>query len=153
MVSLVVLIGLAACSNDNNKFDTTQPNEDELNFSPEESEDESNDNIDENELPAEGETEESEADENEVEHSEDSNDEESNIPEEIMDFEESTTLTEHVQLDDLTTHIQTDNQNTRVIIFSGDQGKQYKSVFVKRQNRLKIINLDTDAQIFNEIIK
>lgn len=152
MVSLVILIGLTACSNNNNKFVTKQPDEDELNFKNDEMEDEEPEDIDENELPEVGESTEGNGDqEDEVDQSEESKGKD--IPNEMMEFEESIVVTDQIGIDQLTTNVQTDNQNNRVIIFSDqEKKKRYKSIFIKRQNRLKIINLDDDVQVFNEVI-
>src|SRR5699024_7444385 len=57
-------------------------------------------------------------------------------------------------IDSYPARVETHNPNTRVILFGEDNGqKDYKSIFVKRENRLKIIDLKKDNQIYNDIIK
>lgn len=50
---------------------------------------------------------------------------------------------------DYDAHLVTDNTNTRVILFSEGEEQVYKSVFIKRDNRLKIIDLQKDQLIIN----
>ncbi|WP_342576161.1 hypothetical protein MHH37_10055 [Solibacillus sp. FSL K6-1781] len=45
------------------------------------------------------------------------------------------------------------NEETRILHFLNAQGElQYKAVFVKETNRLKIINTKGDGNIFNQVI-
>ncbi|MUK90819.1 hypothetical protein GMD78_20935 [Ornithinibacillus sp. L9] len=47
----------------------------------------------------------------------------------------------------------TDNNGKRVLLILDDNGeKEYKTIFIKDTNCLKIIDLD-DGEIYNEIIK
>lgn len=49
--------------------------------------------------------------------------------------------------------LETDNANKRVLFFSTDKGqKRYKSIFIKRTERLKIIDLSDDNMLYNQEI-
>ena len=154
IVSFAVLIGMVACSNnDNNESNKDNQNEvNEQNVEPEVEEEapENNGNT-EDEQSSDNEADGDNAEDVEnVEDDQDGN----NIPENIADFEETATLIEQIDIDNMNAQIETDNQNNRVIIFSEEsKTKKYKSIFIKKQNRLKIISLDNDGQIFNEIIE
>ncbi|WP_182200252.1 hypothetical protein [Paraliobacillus salinarum] len=88
---------------------------------------------------------ESDDDENESEENESATD--------VDDFIEFDILEEQVNADDDSARIVEDNPHKRVMFVSSeDSHKQYKSIFVKDTNRLKIIDLQ-GGQIFNEIIK
>lgn len=71
----------------------------------------------------------------------------------IKSFPEFNIIAEHIDLDAYSGTVQTDNRGNRVITFADANGhKKYKSIFVKRDNRLKIVHFDDDGLIFNEII-
>ena len=57
-------------------------------------------------------------------------------------------------LGSLTPTIETDNPNTRVILYANAAGqKGYKSIYVKRNNRLKIIKINGNGPpLFNGAI-
>lgn len=150
-ISIAFLLGVVACSDDSNKFTMQETNESELHYENDDVGNENNPGIDDNE----SEGNEGKADGNSVNEYEEDHEstKESLIPEEIKDFDESITLIKQLDIEQVTADVQTDNQNNRVIILSDDQHKKrYKSIFVKRQNRLKIIDLVDDVQIFNEVL-
>lgn len=79
--------------------------------------------------------------------------EESENNDALTEFPEHDVLAEHIDLAVYTSEIETDNQGTRVILFENADGhKEFKSVFVKNDNRLKIIKLDDDGLLYNAII-
>ena len=57
-------------------------------------------------------------------------------------------------LDSLTPEIETDNPNTRVILYADADGRKvYKSIYVKRNNRLKVIDLNGGGPpLYNDTI-
>lgn len=71
-----------------------------------------------------------------------------------------TNYTEYVTIDkqienikDYQAKVVANNPNKRIILFSDDNNvEQYKSIFIKDTNRLKIIELD-NGQVFNNVIK
>lgn len=72
---------------------------------------------------------------------------------ELADFPEYKILVDEIGADTLEAKIETDNPNKRVILYADDSGKnQYKSIFIKKKNRLKIIHFDNNGEIFNEVI-
>ncbi|GBD66518.1 hypothetical protein KV134_08010 [Tetragenococcus halophilus] len=98
-------------------------------------------------------TEETEAASTEEETAETSTDESQNSDAEndVADFEEGDILQDTIDLEGLTMETATDNPNKRVLLFSNDEGqKEYKSVFIKRTNRLKIIDTANDDLLLNE---
>lgn len=71
----------------------------------------------------------------------------------IKDLPEYNKVAEHIDLETHSGKIQTDNRGNRVIIYSDENGhKKYKSIFIKNDNRLKIVHFDNDELIFNERI-
>ncbi|GAA3016943.1 hypothetical protein [Tetragenococcus solitarius] len=69
----------------------------------------------------------------------------------VVDFEEGDALQDTIDLEGLTMETATDNPNKRVLLFSNDEGqKEYKSVFIKQKNRLKIIDIKNDDLLLNE---
>lgn len=47
----------------------------------------------------------------------------------------------------------TDNEGKRILLLLDDEGtEQYKSIFIKKTKRLKIIDLANDREIFNDLI-
>lgn len=72
----------------------------------------------------------------------------------LKDLPEFNVLADTIDLGVYHGMIETDNQGTRIILFGIEQNhKEYKSIFVKNDNRLKIIKLDNDGLIYNEILK
>src|SRR5690625_1931234 len=130
LFSISIIVGLAACSNDDTAEDTTS---------------------EDNETP---EVEEQEEQETDVESDEimDEDTEEQNP--EMDDYEEASKIEEKVDLDGLGVEVETDNDNNRVLLFL-DEGKEvYKTIYIKRDHRLKIIDIiDNEGQIYNDTIK
>ncbi|WP_153730844.1 hypothetical protein [Sporosarcina obsidiansis] len=68
---------------------------------------------------------------------------------ELSAFEEFAILAENIPLDELTSHIETDNPGKRIILFENESGKKvYKSIFVKHDQYLKVIDLEADQLLF-----
>ncbi|AXH99617.1 hypothetical protein DV702_07545 [Sporosarcina sp. PTS2304] len=68
---------------------------------------------------------------------------------ELSTYEESAVLAEHIPVDTLKSHVETDNPGTRVILFEDESGKKvYKSVFVKHDQHVKIIDLNDDILVY-----
>ncbi|KAA0965306.1 hypothetical protein FQ087_03075 [Sporosarcina sp. ANT_H38] len=71
----------------------------------------------------------------------------------LTDLPEYAILSEKINLDTHKAIIETDNRGNRIILFENDNGiKAFKSIFVKNDNRLKIIKLDDDGLIYNDIL-
>jgi len=79
---------------------------------------------------------------------------ESSEEDNVADLEEGEELQDTIDdLDNLNVETATDNPNKRVLLFSNDEGeKQYKSVFIKQKNRLKIIDINNDDLLMNQEI-
>lgn len=72
----------------------------------------------------------------------------------IKDFPEFDVLTENIDLTVYKGVVETDNKGTRVILFEDEKGhKEYKSIFIKHDNRLKIVQFKDDGLLYNEIVK
>ncbi|AVR00317.1 hypothetical protein OBCHQ24_15325 [Oceanobacillus iheyensis] len=73
--------------------------------------------------------------------------------EDIDDLLEYDTLDNVAVADNFNSQIVGDNPHKRIILLKDDNGQpQFKSIFVKDTNRLKIINLH-EGLVFNRIIK
>lgn len=71
----------------------------------------------------------------------------------IYKYEELKKVSEIINLEEYNTNIQSDNEGTRVIIFEKDGRKMYKSIFVKENRHLKLINLELNEKpLINETI-
>ncbi|CUB12379.1 hypothetical protein BN2127_JRS1_04166 [Bacillus cereus] len=82
-----------------------------------------------------------------------------NNSQESVNHEEWTSLPEYNKIveqlgnGDYTFQMVTDNRGERILhILDKDGRKQYKSIFIKNTNRLKIIKINGGGLIFNEII-
>lgn len=66
-----------------------------------------------------------------------------------LSYEESAVLAQQIPLNELTERVQTDNPGKRVILFENSSGeKVYKSIFVKHDQFLKIIDLKSDRLLY-----
>lgn len=71
---------------------------------------------------------------------------------ELTEIEEYEILKEKIDLNKFTPVVKQDNNYKRIILFKNEQGKEsYKSIYIKKDNRLKIIEFN-NGQIFNEKI-
>ncbi|MFB6800777.1 hypothetical protein ACFCVU_06110 [Peribacillus butanolivorans] len=77
----------------------------------------------------------------------------------IEDHEKWSSLPEYGQIikqignEDYNFNKETDNDNKRVLLIDLKGEKQYKTIFVKNTNRLKIVKINDGGEIFNEVIK
>ncbi len=72
----------------------------------------------------------------------------------LKDFPEFDALVDNIDLAVYQGVVETDNKGTRVILFEDEKGhKEYKSIFVKHDNRLKIVQFKDDGLLYNEIVK
>lgn len=71
----------------------------------------------------------------------------------LTDLPEYAVVAENISLDIHKATIETDNPGNRIILFENNNGVNvYKSIFVKNDNRLKIIKLEDDGLIYNDIV-
>lgn len=77
----------------------------------------------------------------------------------IADHEKWSSLPEYGKIieqignEDYNFNKETDNDNKRVFLIDLKGEKQYKTIFVKNTNRLKIVKINGGGEIFNEVIK
>lgn len=66
-----------------------------------------------------------------------------------LSYEESAVLAQQIPLNELAERVQTDNPGKRIILFENSSGeKVYKSIFVKHDQFLKIIDLKSDRLLY-----
>ncbi|PAF15753.1 hypothetical protein [Terribacillus saccharophilus] len=71
----------------------------------------------------------------------------------LQDYTEYEMLNEKLDIQRYQTKVETDNNNTRILIMSNnDNQEQYKSIFIKDTNRLKIIEFKRGL-IFDEVLQ
>lgn len=64
------------------------------------------------------------------------------------------TIMQNIDLKDVIFKTLTDNEGKRILLLSDEDGREkYKSIFIKKTNRLKIIKIDGEGQIFNGVLK
>lgn len=69
-------------------------------------------------------------------------------------YEEFDIVAQYIDIETYQGVVQTDNQGKRVILFEDSGGhERYKSVYIKQDNRLKIISFDDDGLLYNDKIK
>lgn len=67
----------------------------------------------------------------------------------LSGYEEADVLGEHMPVDELTPIVETDNPGKRIILFEDADGqKVYKSIFIKHDQHVKIIDLKKDGLVY-----
>lgn len=75
------------------------------------------------------------------------------VDDEIASLPEYQTIMKEIDKEDCTFKLLTDNEGKRVFLLIDETGKEeYKSIFIKETNRLKIIELESNREIFNDRI-
>lgn len=72
----------------------------------------------------------------------------------IAKFEEIPTIREQIDLDNLVAEVESDIPNKRIILFKNNDTNAfvYKSIFIKDDQHLKIVELSKDQLIYNRTI-
>lgn len=63
------------------------------------------------------------------------------------------TIIEEIGNEAYTFNKKTDNDDKRVFLIEMDGEKQYKTIFVKQTNRLKIVKINGGGEVFNRVIQ
>ncbi|OAB44657.1 hypothetical protein [Paenibacillus antarcticus] len=73
--------------------------------------------------------------------------------EEWSSLPEYDTIIQQIDKEDYNFKTVTDNEGKRILLLI-DQGgvEQYKTIYIKNTSRLKIIKIDGEGQIFNEVL-
>ncbi|GEN87890.1 hypothetical protein [Oceanobacillus sojae] len=125
---LIILLIISACQSETNDVATE---EHPSNRSTEEVPEESQDTLEE----------------------EENNDSDLVADEDTYEYEEQEVIEQQIEEGDYDVLVETDNKGTRVMFYEIDGEKYYKTIFVKNDNRLKIIDIrNNNGQIYNEII-
>ncbi|MBM6615071.1 hypothetical protein JTF06_09255 [Desemzia sp. RIT804] len=75
---------------------------------------------------------------------------ESADPIQATDYPELSAIQEEIDLDTVEGHLVTDNPGTRVIIFVEDGQQAYKSIYIKSDNRLKLVDFKANELLIDE---
>ncbi|MBR7553950.1 hypothetical protein ACFFJI_04065 [Allobacillus sp. GCM10007491] len=145
---LTMIIALVACSDD-------QPTDSEVTAKDKETEAEQ-------EKSASNESNESQPNQNGTQESVDQSDfqpatevelTEASEPSNLEEFIEMDRLLKEIDIDSYTLHVIIDHPGKRVIIFTNDEKQLYKSVYVKRNALLKLIDLQKNKPVIVEEIQ
>ncbi|WP_143274299.1 hypothetical protein [Atopostipes suicloacalis] len=149
---------LAACGNTDSGDEDLTPETDQTEDT-ETAED--TDTVEETEDTEESEENESDTDSEEASDEDVSDDDMASADEEelesaenVSDHEEYEELSaqDFFNPDDYTSHLVVDNPGKRIFVFEDDGQQAYKTIYIKKTNRLKIIDLKNDGLLMNEII-
>lgn len=66
------------------------------------------------------------------------------------DYPELSTLQEMIDLETVESYLITDNPGTRVMVFVKDGEQAYKSIYIKSDNRLKLVDFEANELILDE---
>lgn len=84
---------------------------------------------------------------NDSNHSNDNN--YPNVPADITSFEEYNTIMNKVNAENLSFHLVTDNQGNRIMFLVDENGnKHYKTIFIKYNKQLEIIDVKNGGQVY-----
>ncbi|GEM_PF-1362000 len=71
----------------------------------------------------------------------------------VEEYEEYSTVRDNAPVGGLTGIVETDNPGTRVIMYEdASRVKKVKSIFLKKENRLKVISLEDYNLLYNDIL-
>ena len=66
------------------------------------------------------------------------------------EYPELSTLQEMIDLETVESYLITDNPGTRVIVFVEDGEQAYKSIYIKSDNRLKLVDFEANELMLDE---
>ena len=69
---------------------------------------------------------------------------------EQSDYPEFNALQEEIDLETLDSYLVTDNPGTRVVVFVENGEQVYKSIYIKPENRLKLVDLKANELVIDE---
>lgn len=152
IITMFSLLFLAACGNNDDKDKGTSSKDVKENTQSTETPGE--DTAEEKETVPPGDYDESQSKE-ETSTDQQSNDRASDSNSELTQFKEYPYIKEKVSnINEYKAITETDNPNKRVILYQSNEGKKkYKSIFIKESNRLKLIELDKNGLLYNQVIK
>lgn len=74
------------------------------------------------------------------------------VIEELEDYPETTTIQETIDLTNLTGYVISDNPGTRILIFTNGDKQVYKSIFVKDEDRVKVVDMEQNDLVIDETV-
>ena len=77
---------------------------------------------------------------------------EAEVIDDLTEYPETTAIQETIELTELTGYIVSDNPGTRILIFTNEGKQVYKSIFVKDEMQLKVIDLEQNEVLIDETV-
>lgn len=77
---------------------------------------------------------------------------EAEVIDDLTEYPETTAIQETIELTELTGYIVSDNPGTRILIFTNEGKQVYKSIFVKDEKQLKVIDLEQNEVLIDETV-
>lgn len=74
---------------------------------------------------------------------------EAEVIDDLTEYSETTAIQETIDLTELTGYVISDNPGTRILIFTNEGKQVYKSIFVKDEKQLKVIDLKKNEVVMN----
>lgn len=75
---------------------------------------------------------------------------EAEVIDDLTEYPETTAIQETIELTELTGYIVSDNPGTRILIFTNEEKQVYKSILVKDEKQLKVIDLEQNEVLIDE---
>lgn len=75
---------------------------------------------------------------------------EAEVIDDLTEYPEITAIQETIDLTELTGYIVSDNPGTRILIFTNEEKQVYKSILVKDEKQLKVIDLEQNEVLIDE---
>lgn len=75
---------------------------------------------------------------------------EAEVIDDLTEYPETTAIQETIDLTELTGYVISDNPGTRILIFTNEEKQVYKSIFVKDEKQLKVIDLEQNEVLIDE---
>lgn len=77
---------------------------------------------------------------------------EAEMIDDLTEYPETTATQETIDLTELTGYVISDNPGTRILIFTNENKQVYKSIFVKDENHLKVVDLEQNDLVIDETV-
>lgn len=77
---------------------------------------------------------------------------EAEVIDDLTEYPEIAAIQENIDLTELTGYVISDNPGTRILIFTNENKQVYKSIFVKDENHLKVVDLEQNDLVIDETL-